>query len=245
MRLTVCQAHAICFSTMRKTNPTRLTVFMRHMRGHGIEHQRQICEREARRRGAVIVAEYIAGDHDGHERDEWIIRTRPAEGAMVAGLYVIPEPAVKGTRPSADFASALQRLVRRVALIVDAETGTTSDDGGKWDKLVISSAHKVSAGRQLSRNRAKAMNAKARAKAGPGIVEKWAAPNMKRELARWSQHWRDVGFKSAAEAFASFPAEIQAEIGSIVTARRIFGRRRPGDPSAGGRPKAKTTRGPK
>lgn len=227
---------------MAKKNPTRFTIFMRDMREHSVAKQRGMCQREARRRRAEIVAEYIAHEHDGGERDEWIKRTRADEGAMVAGMYVIPERATKGKRPGADYAAALQRLVRKVALVVDAETGATSDDGGKWDAAIVSGAHKTASGRRLTKPRAVAMRAKQVAEAKPGVVEHWLSPQMKPARDRWAQHWRDIAYRSAREALDAMPEEIRAELGSLETARRIFGRRRPGDPSAGGRPPKKTKR---
>lgn len=74
------------------------------------------------------------------------------------------------------------------------------------------------------------------------VKDKWHAPNMRKELSRWQQHWRDPIYSSAEAAFEAFPDEIKAEFGSMTTARRVFGRRRPHDPTAGGRPPKKPRR---
>lgn len=217
------------------------TLFFRALRGHPVERQRELIEREIKRRGASVMAEYIAGE-SGDDRDEWIRRTRANEGAMVAGLYVIPEMASKGKRPSADLTAALLDIVQRCALVVDAETGVSSKDGKRWRDLVEKSATKTASGRALSRKKAQKMARTKWAKSSPGVVERWAAPNMRKELARWQQHWRDPMYSSAEAAFAALPEEMQIEFGSMTTLRRVFGRRRPHDPTAGGRPPKKPRR---
>lgn len=91
--------------------------------------------------------------------------------------------------------------------------------------------------------RARAMRAAQLAVAEPGVVDRWTKdPSMKATRERWAQHWRDIAYRSAREALDAMPEEIRAEMGSLETARRIFGRRRPGDPSAGGRPPKKPKR---
>lgn len=212
---------------------------MRGLRGHSVEHQRELIRRELARRKATAVAEYVHDEAGGGERDEWIKRTRPTEGAMVAGLFVIPEAARKGLRPSADYATAMQRIVRQAAIVVDAATGVTSDDGDKWDDAVRSAAHSTAAGRNLTKRQAKQMRAKQIATQGPSVTTRWASPAMKSEFKRWQQHWRDQAFRNDTEAFEAMPDAIRQELKSTVTARRVFGRRRPYDPSAGGRPSSK------
>jgi hypothetical protein len=93
-----------------------------------------------------------------------------------------------------------------------------------------------SPGRELPRDRAVAM-AKAKAKLHPGVKAHWHSPKMKHALKRWQQHWRDPEFSSARAAFEAMDADVQEEIGSLSTANKIFGPRKPGDPSAGGRGK--------
>lgn len=217
------------------------TVFFRQLRGHSIDHQRKLVAKVLQSLGGKVVAEYVAGETGSGDRDEWIKRTRPHEGAVVAGLFVIPEPRSECSRPSADYAAALMALVQGCAVVVDAETGITSRDGAKWRELVEKHARKTASGRQMTQGRAKRMAHKRWERAEPGVYERWNSPQMARELERWQQHWRDPQFHSGEAAFAAFPAEIQKEMGSITTVRRIFGRRRPNDPAAGGRPpKAKT-----
>lgn len=222
------------FSVMRHVE--NFTAFYRSLRGHSVEHQRELVKAIVARMGGRIIAEYTADEHGG-DRDEWIRTTRQHEGAVVAGLYVIPEPATKGRRPSADYAAALMSLVQRCAVVVDAESGLTSRDGAKWVALVERHAHKTAAGRTMHRKRAQKMAKAKWDKAPPTPSERWSAPNMKREHKRWAQHWRDPIYSTAQAAFDALPEAMQAE---IKTTRRMYDIFGPRDPTGarGGRPPA-------
>jgi hypothetical protein len=218
------------------------TAFYRALRGHGIEHQRKLIEAAVARRGWRIVAEYTAGE-SGDDRDEWIRRTRATEGAVVAGLYVIPEPAStgpKGKRPSADYAASLMALVQGCAIVVDAESGLTSKDGAKWRALVEQHARKTAAGRKMTRKAARAMAKQRWKDKPPPLKAKWSESNMRRERERWSQHWRDPKFTTGQAAFDALPAALQDE---FRTTRRMYDLFGPRDPtgSKGGRPPMKRT----
>lgn len=215
------------------------SAFIRELRGHSAQHQRKLITAYVAQRGGAIVSEYVAGKSGG-DRDEWIRRIRSDEVAIVAGLFVIPEPAGKRLRPTADMTKALFALARRSGLIVCAQSGVTSADGEAWENLIGRDAVKVASGRQLSTKRAKVMAAKANAGRGPDVVAEWRQPSMRAEFARWSQHWRDPQFPSGVLALAAIPDDVRGNIGSVSTAYRIFGRRKPGDASAGGRPPKKS-----
>lgn len=222
------------------------TVFYRALRGHSIDHQRKMVEAIVARLGGRIIAEYTAGEM-GEDRDEWIRRTRATEGAIVAGLYVIPEPAmkasrgVKGRRPSADYAAALMALVQGCAVIVDAESGLTSKDGAKWRALVELHAGKTAAGRQMTKARARKMAAKRWEGVPPKATDRWSAPNMRRERERWAQHWRDPKYRTGQDAFDALPVEMRDEIRTPRRMYDIFGPRNPSG-SKGGRPRKPKSR---
>ena len=137
---------------------------------------------------------------------------------------------------------------------MDVVTGITSNDGDAWANLVQLHATKVSGGRILiARACAKDMHAKSRKARGPSVLVQWRAPNMARELKRWSQWWRDPQFPSARHAHDAMLAahavipedDRPPPIGGLSTAIKIFGRRKPGDKSAGGRPPKQKTKKPK
>lgn len=227
------------------TQRKNFTAFYRPLAGHSAQHQRKLVRAYVDQRGGRLVSEYTADTKSGTgQRDEWITRARSDEVAAVAGLYVIPEGAAKSRRPSADYAGAIVRLQQRAGLIVDVISGTTSADGDAWAKLVQQHATKVSGGRILLRDAARDMNRKSRKARGPSVVSQWTAPNMARERERWAKWWRDPQFPSAQHAYdamlvamAALPEDDKLPpIGGLSTAIKVFGRRKPGDKSAGGRP---------
>lgn len=214
------------------------TVYYRALRGLSVEQQRQMCAVAAKRLGVRIAAEYTHREF-GDDRDEWIRRTRCTEIAMVARLEVIAQSRDEVKRPTVDFAAALQDVIQSCERLVEAASGTTSRDGKKWRDLVVSAGNIVAAGRLMTKHRARKMAAKRWANAKPGTVRLWHTPAMADELKRWSQHWRDPQYGNDVEAFEALPPKLRDEIGSPTSARRIFGKRRPGNKSAGGRPPAK------
>lgn len=175
--------------------------------------------------------------YEARERDHWVRSLRRDEMALVARLEVIAETRGKVKRPLVDFTAALSDLVQRARVVVDGETGITSADGRKWRDLVEMTARRLATGsRRLPKAAARRMAAKRWARAEPGVVRLWQSTSKAAERAKWAQHYRDPAFPSARAAFEAMPEEIRRAIGSLKTAERIFGRRRPGDPSAGGRP---------
>lgn len=208
------------------THVENVRAYLRAIEGLPIERQRELC-------AAIAGATYYEGD----ERDAWVRALRRDEMALVARLEVIAQPKTIGSRrPLVDFTATLADLLRKARVVVDAETGITSEDGRRWRDLVEWTAHRIATGkRRLPRKMAKTMAQKRWAAAEPGVVERWKSPAKTKDRERWGQHYRDPSFSSARVAFEAMPEEIRAEIGSLKTAERIFGRRRPGDPSAGGR----------
>lgn len=172
-----------------------------------------------------------------HERDYWVRSLRRDEMALVARLEVIAETRGTVKRPLVDFAATLADIVQRAGVVVDGETGITSADGRRWRDLVEVTARRLATGsRRLPKAKARRMAAVRWARAEQGVVRRWLSPSKAAARAKWAQHYRDPIYPSARAAFEAMPEEIRAELGSLKTAERIFGRRRPGDPSAGGRP---------
>lgn len=101
---------------------------------------------------------YTAGEWGGGERDLWIKSLRKGDVAVIARLDLLAEPMRKGgTRPTIDFATALAELCSRGAVVVDAMSGTRSDDAAKWPGLVRDATARVQSGHQLTPRRAKAL----------------------------------------------------------------------------------------
>lgn len=200
--------------------------YLRAIEGLPLDRQRALCS-------AVANATFYEGD----ERDGWLRALRRDEAALVARLEVIAAPkAIGGKRPLVDFTATLSVLLHKARVVVDAETGITSDDGRKWSDLVEWTAQRIATGsRRLPRKRAKSMAAKRWGAAEPGLVERWRSPAKKADRERWASVWRDPAYANAeAAANAVDVAELR---GRETACRRVFGPRRPGDPRAGGRPR--------
>lgn len=188
--------------------------------------------------GAADVAWYGPGIRG---REQWLRQLRSDEAAIVARLDCIAGQRSDGiARPSVDFTMTLHRLLSSCAYVVDAEIGVTSNDGPAWTARLEWAANRVLSRRRMKDGEAKAMAKKRWAKVKPkdrGAVTRWLSRAMRDERERWAQHWRDPQYQSAQAAYEAMPAEVRAEIGSLVNARRVFGPRRPGDKRAGGRPR--------
>jgi len=213
------------------------STFYRPIRGLTSRQQRELCATAASKLGLTVASEYDAAEIDG-ARDEWVKQlARRREVGIVAKLEVVAETRKVVKSPTADYAAALMEAVQASAFIVDAFSGITSRDGRKWRNLVEKGASIVSAGRILTPARARKLVAKRWAKALPGTVEVWLQPHMRPQREALASIWRDSAYANDQEAFEALPVERQQEFGSSSTVRRIFGRRRPRDKSAGGRPR--------
>ena len=214
------------------------TTFYRPLKGLSIAQQRRLCEDAAERLGLTI-ATALDTETIEDAREEWIkhLGRRRKEVGMVAKLEVIAETRDTVKRPTADFADAILAAVQTADFVVEAASGITSRDGRAWRELVKHAGATVASGRLLAKRVAADRATKRWAKALPGTVERWRDKRMAAERERWSQHWRDPAYSSARAAFNAFPDALQQEFGSVSTARRIFDERKPGDKSAGGRPR--------
>lgn len=206
------------------THVANVRAYLRPLRGLPVERQREMCE--AACQGQTITY------YDAHEREAWLRALRSDEIALVARLDVLAEPKRPGvkTRPMADFSATLSEAQRRARAVMDADTGTSSaDPGSSWRRLVEYTGQRLARGtRRLVKKDAKRMAHRRWDAAEPGTVERWQSKAMRAEHGRWAQHWRDPTFSSAEEAFKAMPEALQKEMGSLTTARRIFGRRTDG-----------------
>lgn len=219
------------------THVKNARVFYRPLRGYSLDKQRAAV---TKRFGTQIqMAEYIAIRDRNDERDQWLKDLRVDEVAVVPRLDVLSHRRANGRlRPMVDFATTLAALNdrKRCAFVVDAESGLTSSDGKKWLALVEWAANRVTSGRELSPRIAAKMAKTRWERAEPGVVELWHSPHMVDDLKRWGAVWRDPIYKNDREALAAMSDEVQQQVSSPFTARKIFGQRRPGQ-KAGGRPK--------
>lgn len=198
--------------------------YVRPARGLDAERMAEACQAVALRLGVPCTV-YVEGEQS---REMWLRALRKDEAAIVARLFLLAGPRKPGRRPSVDFTTTLADVLQRAAYIVDAQTGITSKDGKRWRELVEAAISRVVQGRALRPAKAREMQRKSRERAPIGVVRHWTSPAMREERERWAAHWRDPVYTSAVAAFEAMPAEMQAEFGSVITARRVFGPRHPG-----------------
>lgn len=74
-------------------------------------------------------------------------------------------------------------------------------------------------------------------RAKKGTVERWTSKAYAKIRAEHARTWRDPVHANDAAAFAAMPDDVQSDIGSLSSARRIFGRRNPRKPTNAGRPR--------
>ncbi len=168
-------------------------------------------------------------------RDYWIRSLREGDVAWVPDIRVLilPRHDRAGKRPGADLAAAIIAVISKGAVLVDHKAGLNSKSAG-WQAHVEEAINSVA---QVHRTQEKVDSAAAiaRAKRRQGMVARWKAPSMKAERERWAAVYRDPVYPNAEAAIAALPDELRGM--SKPTIERIFGRRRPGDPKAGGRGK--------
>lgn len=167
----------------------------------------------------------------------WIRSLRAGDTAWLARLdiLVLPKPdRPEGQRAAVDLAATVSEIVSRGATIVDGSTGITSHDGKRWAERVQWAARRVSVG-IMSTDQARKQAAKSAIVRGhSAIVTQWKSPAMDAERERWAAVWRDAKYHNDQEAA---DALVEPLTGRKHLARRIFGRRKPNDVWAGGRPR--------
>lgn len=162
------------------------------------------------------------------EREAWMRSLRPGDVAKIARLSLLAVPRTEnGPSPSTDFAVCLFRLLKRGVVIVEAETGITSDDVDGFAGAVEKAANQISAGRRLTPARARKMGEAARnimiERSATTVLAK---PEMRRWLNPIRAMWSSVEFASRAAAADAVNAMLRdaglAELGSPRTIERAF-----------------------
>lgn len=148
---------------------------------------------------------YHAKEFDQFARD----LRKGDEAAIVMRLSGLGEK-IKKQRPGLTYFTRLLALVGTSYCVLDAETGISSFDGKKWEKLVIDSYNVVTNSRVLNSPRAKKMAAKSHSKTSKrpkGLEKHWKSEAMTAEREAMAKHWRDPIYKSAEAAIAACPDE--------------------------------------
>lgn len=179
---------------------------------------------------------YEWGEHGRNNdmRYYWINSLRPGDTAWLADIrcLTLPKPPRK-SGPMKDLGGAIAAVLATGAIIVDDRAGIRSDDKKRWQAHV---EWALSTARAAERNQKRA---KARGnKRGPmlrAIAIKWQSATMDKQRLQAERIWRDPKYKTAREAQAELPEELQKV--SIRTLYTILDVRKPNDKRAGGRPR--------
>lgn len=213
-----------------------LVALYRPVAGLSVDRQREACQAVAKQIGAKIAMEYDA-TNDADALHEWRSGMRSADIAIVAKLFCIPDWRAPKARPTSVFGETLTDFASRDIVLISAMDQVASADGAKW-VAAVRAAHDTLAGgnRKLPRKKAQDMARRSHESRADGAVRRWTTEAMSDVRERWAIVWRDLKHSRAEDAFAAMPEDVRRDIGSIQSARRIFGKRRPGDKKAGGRP---------
>lgn len=214
-----------------------IAAFFRPIVGLTVERQREACEAAAKAMRGRVDVEYSAVDSPS-ARDEWIKGLSSTDVALVANLLVIPEPRRPGNRPTSDLSAALIAITGKGVMLVSAMDEVSSADGSRWVAIVREAQDSLARGkRKLTRREAQKMARKSLEIRAPGVVARWESKAYAKIRAEHARTWRDPVHANDAAAFAAMPDDVQSDIGSLSSARRIFGRRNPRKPTKAGRPR--------
>lgn len=160
------------------------------------------------------------------DRATFVRAIRETEVAVIPRLDLLVPLKLKG-RPTHDLTLALDEIRDRAAIVVEVNTGTSTDDKAAWRKVLAANLTRVSSGRRsLDRKQAQRMAQRSAAVRSPrGLVTQWTDdnPTARARLERWDAVWKSAKFSTWEAARAALPDELRTV--SQATLRRIFGRR--------------------
>lgn len=220
-----------------QTDKTETRAYLSPLSGFPVERQR-IMAADAR-----CNAIYVHGPVDTggmHPRERWMDDLRAGDTAWLPSIRCLVLPArdrPERYRPLAEMCRALNKLLAKHVLIVDAKAGCSSADPEKWADHVYAEGQHVSAGMRSIVQRRKSIR-KAAALRLPGVRARWAAPAMAAELERQRVIWTGAG--TVDRVIRHLHPELRAM--KLRTLYDILGPRRPDDPTAGGRGRKRKSR---
>ena len=204
-----------------KTVSTRIA-YLAPITGLSMDHQKTM----AKAAGCGFVYEYGKDGAGLEARRRWIARLEPETEAWVPDLRVlITKPTDRGDiKPSADLTAVLTGILATRSTLAEGVSGLKSTDGAPWRARMgwvydrVWSAHR-------SQSRVNEQTANMRAKKPIGTVTLWKSDAMKVKRERLARIWRDPIHPNEHVAKAALPEPFCSM--SIMTARRVFGDRRP------------------
>ena len=221
-------------------------VFTRPVVGLSEEIQQRMIARAVKKLG-IERQDYsspLTGDKT-NERGSLLNDARANEVVIVSRLDVLARSRAEvKTSVSRDFMFFVSALVRKCQYVLVLNDNLQSgkhipviSDDKDWDDVMERALNVATKGRTLSSKKASEKASLRWSGEFRGVVAEWTTnPERAKELEDVSRIWRDTKYTNEREAYAAFPEEVRAQIKSLVTARRIFGKRNPNVNNVG-RPK--------
>lgn len=212
-----------------QTSPIQTRAYIRGIPAMPVERQRELAEAA----GCHHVYEWGAHGRSVDMRYYWINSLIPGDTAWLADIraLTLPKPPRK-SGPMKDLGGAIAAVLATGAIIVDDRAGIRSDDKKRWQKHV---EWALSTARAAERNQKRSKTFRKGKPTLRSIAIKWQSATMEKQRLQAARIWRDPKYKTAREAQAELPDELQRV--SIRTLYTILDVRKPNDKRAGGRPR--------
>lgn len=216
-------------------------VFVRPVTGLSEEVQMRMIDRALEKLGLSheIYKSKLTGDKQ-NERGSLLHDARHDEVIIVARLNVLARTRVEvRSSITIDFTLYVSALLRKCKyiLVLDDNLGefeSIISDDEDWDEVMERAIYVATYGRKMSSEEGRALADKRWAGKYRGVVKEWTKnPERAKDLEDMARIWRDPKFKNDQEAYDALPDEVRKQIKSLVTARRIFGRRKPNNKNLG------------
>lgn len=217
-------------------------IFIRPVLGLSEEIQRRMIDRAIEKLDidSAIYESPLIGDKQNERGSLLHDCKRGDEVVIVARLDCLARKRVEvKTSITIDFALFVSSLLQRCQyiLVLDDNMGdfkpiTSLDDD--WDAVMERAVYVATNGRKLSSEKAKDMQSRRWAGQFRGVVKEWTLnPERAKELEDMGRIWRDPKYTNEQQAYDAMPEEVRAQIKSVVTARKIFGKRKPNNKNLG------------
>lgn len=161
-------------------------------------------------------------------REAWITALRNTEAAVLPRLdLIVARKLPPRGRPKDDLTVTLSRVQSRCSIVVDVDSGATTEHEKRWQAALAKALARVSAGRRtIKPKKARDMARRsAEIRMARSVVRQWTDdnPTARKKLATYSAVWKSRKFRNWEEARDALPDDLHGM--SRRTLERIFGGR--------------------